>query len=46
MQSPIDHSVANHTHSQHIIMQGVTVIVTYLMQDMKTRMDIVKPAPG
>jgi len=46
MQSPIGHSVANHAHSQHMFMHGVTVVVMYLLQDMKTRMDIVKPAPG
>jgi hypothetical protein len=34
------------THSQHKFMQGVTVVAMYLLQDMKTRMDIVKPVPG
>ena len=46
MQLPIGHSVANHTHSQHMFMQSVTVVVMYLLQVMKTRMDIEKPAPS
>ena len=46
MQSPNGHAVANHTHSQYMFMQGVTVVAVYLLQDMKTRMDILKPAPG
>ena len=46
MQSPKGHSVANHTYSQHMFRLGVTVIAMYLLQDMKTRMDLVRPAPG
>jgi hypothetical protein len=46
MQSPKGHSVANHTHSQYMFTQGVTVVAMYLLQDMKTRMDIPKPALG
>jgi hypothetical protein len=44
MQSPKSHSFANHTLSQYMFMQGV--VAMYLLQDMKTSMDIVNPAPG
>jgi hypothetical protein len=46
MQSPSFHSVANHKHSQYMFMQGVTVVAMYLLQDKKTRMDILNPVPG